>query len=279
REPLWFLAVFLGVQALLPRLLCLYDCAPWTSLLALVGAAVLVDLLRAGTGIDAIGYANLAFVWLALQQAGFLLADGQLERLPGPGRLAAAIASVAVLAIMVLAGVWSPDLIAHLNPPTTALLVLGAAQTMSLSLLRPRLISLARRPRIAVVTGFVTARTMTFYLWNLTALLLLAGAFLLLAGQGLLVLPEPSTAGWWAPRPLWLAASIALTAAAWIAGPRQRLRMPRPTRPAGHAVQAMGLGIAALGLVLAAGATALSLLNAGLLLLLALHRVRARVEG
>src|SRR5699024_10663408 len=147
REPLWFLAVFLGVQALLPRLLSIHDRAPWTSLLTLVRTAVLVDMTRAGTGSDAIVYANLAFVWLTLQQAGLLLADGQLERLPGPGRLAAAIASVAVLAIMVLAGVLSPDLIAHLNPPTTALLVLGAAQTMSLSLLRPRLISLARRPR------------------------------------------------------------------------------------------------------------------------------------
>src|SRR5699024_3404655 len=41
REPLWFLAVFLGVQALLPRLLSLHDRAPWTSLLALVGTAVL----------------------------------------------------------------------------------------------------------------------------------------------------------------------------------------------------------------------------------------------
>ena len=50
--------------------------------------------------------------------------------------------------------------------------------------------------------------------------------------------------------------------------------MPRPTRSAGHAVQAIGLGIATLGLVLAAGATALSLLGAGLLLLLALRRVR-----
>lgn len=280
REPLWFLAVFLGVQALLPRLLRLHDRAPWTSLFALVGAAVLVDLLRAGTGIEAIGYANLAFVWLALQQAGFLLADGQLERLPRPGRAAAAIASVAVLALMVLTGVWSPDLIAHLNPPTTALLVLGAAQTMALSLLRPHLISLARRPRIAAATGFVTARTMTFYLWNLSALLLLAGALLLLAVQGLLVLPEPSTAGWWVTRPLWLAASIALTAAAaWIAGPLERLRMPQPTRSVGHAAQAIGLGIAALGLVLATGATAVSLLGGSALLLLALRRARARAEG
>src|SRR5699024_4861854 len=63
-------------------------------------------------------------------------------------------------------------------------------------------------------------------------------------------------------------------APAWIAGPLDRLRTPRPPRSARHAVQAIGLGIAALGLVLASGATALSLLGAGLLLLLALRRVR-----
>src|SRR5699024_4874769 len=163
-----------------------------------VGGAVAVDVLRARTGIDAVGYANLALVWLALQQAGFLLADGHLERLSSRARLLGAIGSVTFLAAMVLGGVWSPDLIAHLNPPTTALLVLGAAQTMVLSLLRPRLAAVALRPRVAAVTGFVTARTMTFYLWNLSALLLLAGASLLLAGQGLLSLPEPSTTEWWA---------------------------------------------------------------------------------
>ena len=276
REPLWFLAVFLGAQALLPMLLRAHERAPWASLLALVGGAVAVDVLRARTGIDAVGYANLALVWLALQQAGFLLADGHLERLSSRARLLGAIGSVAFLAAMVLGGVWSPDLIAHLNPPTTALLVLGAAQTMVLSLLRPRLAAFALHPRVAAVTGFVTARTMTFYLWNLSALLLLAGASLLLAGQGLLSLPEPSTTEWWADRPLWLAASIALTAAiAWIAGPLERRPMPRPTRSVRRAVQSIGLGIAALGLVLAAGATPLSAMGALVLLLLALGRVRA----
>jgi hypothetical protein len=276
REPLWFLAVFLGAQALLPTLLRLHERAPWAGLLALAGGAVLVDVLRARTGIDAVGHANLGFVWLTLQQAGFLLADGHLERLSRRGRMLGAIAAVAFLAVMMLGGIWSPDLISHLNPPTTALLVLGAAQTMVLSLLRPRLARLARGPRVMAVTSFVTARTMTFYLWNLSALLLLAGGSLLLAGRGLIVLAEPSTAQWWATRPLWLAASIALTAAAaWIAGPLERLRMPRPTRSALRALQAIGLGIAALGIVLAAGATPLSAMAALVLLLLALGRARA----
>ena len=51
--------------------------------------------------------------------------------------------------------------------------------------------------------------------------------------------------------------------------------MPRPTRSVRRAVQSIGLGIAALGLVLAAGATPLSAMGALVLLLLALGRVRA----
>lgn len=276
REPLWFLAVFLGAQALLPLLLRAHDRAPWHSLLALVGGAVVVDVLRAQTGIDAIGYANVAFVWLALQQAGFLLADGHLEAFPRRARVLGALVAGGGLLAVFSSGLWSPDLIAHLNPPTTALLVVGVVQTLVLSLVRPWLRELTGRPRVAAVTGFVTARTMTFYLWNLSALLVLAGGALLMAHWGVLDLPEPSSAGWWLTRPLWLAASIALTAtAAWLLGPLERLRPVRPTREARRTAQAVLLGLAGLLVVLAAGASPLSGIAALVLLLGALARIRA----
>ncbi|UVY84662.1 acyltransferase [Brachybacterium sp. NBEC-018] len=280
REPLWFLAVFLGVQSLLPLLLRAHERAPWASLAALAGGAVAVDLLRGQTGIEAIGYANLGFVWLALQQAGFLLADGRIDALPRRVRAAGIVLALAGLGTAFVTGFWSPDLIAHLNPPTTALLVLGAAQTLALSLARPHLARLAARPRIAAVTGFVTARTMTFYLWNLSALLLLAGGSLLLSQQGLLTLPEPSSAAWWASRPLWLAASIALTAAAaWLAGPLERLRPVRPTHAPRRTAQAVLLGLAGLLVLLAAGISPLSGLLALALLLGALARIRGPRSG
>lgn len=275
REPLWFLAVFLGAQALLPMLLRAHERAPWSTLLALVGSAVLVDVLRAQTGIEAIGYANLAFVWLALQQAGFLLADGRIEALSLRTRLLGALAAVATLLTAFASGFWSPDLIAHLNPPTTALLVVGAAQTLALSLVRPQLRELAARPLVAAVTGFVTARTMTFYLWNLSALLLLAGGSLLLAQWGVLTLPAPSSLEWWLDRPQWLLASIALTAtAAWLFGPLERVRPVRPTREPRRTGQAIALGLAGLGMLLIAGASPASGLVALVLLLGALARIR-----
>src|SRR5690606_16709663 len=75
-QPLWFLGVFLICQALLPALANAHARSPRTTLALLVLASLAVDLLRAQTGVDGLGFLNLAFVWLALQQLGFFLADG-----------------------------------------------------------------------------------------------------------------------------------------------------------------------------------------------------------
>jgi hypothetical protein len=62
---------------------------------------------------------------------------------------------------------YSPDLIANINPPTAALLLVGIAHTSLLSLHRERLERFSRRPRVAAFTAFVTVRTMTIYLWHM----------------------------------------------------------------------------------------------------------------
>lgn len=275
-EPLWFLGVFLASQALLPALLVAHEKAPRATLIGLVTSAVLVDALRAVTGIDAIGYLNIAFVWLALQQAGFFLAEGRIDALSRRTRALGGLAAGMLLAGTVTAGVFSPDLIANLNPPTTALLLVGAAQTAVLSLLRDRITQLSIRPRVAAFTAFVTARTMTIYLWNLTALLTLAAISAFLAMNGALVLPEPSSLGWWLTRPVWLALAFLLTAAVgWALGGSERLRLPRPTTSARRAAQAVLLGLTGVLVLLLAGTTVLHVVIALAAILAALARIRA----
>ncbi|APX32820.1 hypothetical protein BH708_08905 [Brachybacterium sp. P6-10-X1] len=277
-EPLWFLGVFLACQALLPAQLALHARAPWALFAALAAAAVAVDVLRGATGADAIGYANLAFVWLALQQLGFLLADGHLERLPVPVRKAAGIAAVTVLVLVVAAGGWSADLIAHMNPPTTALLLVGLAQTLLISLLRRPLTALSERPRVAASTRFVTAHSMTIYLWNLPVLLFAAGASAHLALLGAGPLPEPSSPAWWVTRPVWLIGTVLLTlGVAWLLGGIERRRAPWPTDSPRRALQGVLLGLAAVLLLLLAGATPLTTAIAvclGSIALLRIHRSR-----
>src|SRR5690606_24954836 len=140
----------------------------------LVAAAVLVDAARALTGVDGIGFLNLAFAWLALQQTGFLLADGTIDRIPRRVRGRLAVVGVGLLASSMMLGIHDPDLVANINPPTTALLMVGLTHTMLVSLHRRRLRNWSRMPALAALRTFVTPRAMTIYLWHMTVLLTMA---------------------------------------------------------------------------------------------------------
>lgn len=226
-QPLWFLGVFLPCQALLPVLLAAHERAPMRSILALVATAIAVDAVRGVTGIEAIGFLNLAFVWLALQQLGFFLADGRIDALRRRTRVLVVSGAVAALALTFISGLFSPDLLENLNPPTTTLLLVGAAQTALFSLARAPLTRFSRRTGVAAFTRFVTARTMTFYMWHMPVLLTMAGVTALVAMNARMPLPEPSSIGWWATRPLWLALAVALTAGVVTVMARwERGRMP-----------------------------------------------------
>ena len=211
-QPLWFLAMFLLCQALLPAFVALHDRAPLPTIGALAAAAVAVDVLRAVAGQEALGFLNLAFVWLALQQLGFFLADGRIDALTRRTRIVAGVAAVLLLVALFLTGVYSPDLIANINPPTAAMLLVGVAHTALLSLHRDRLARLSRRTPVAAFTAFVTRRTMTIYLWHMPVLLAMAGASAVFALTTGFALPALDSADWWAGRPLWLLSALALTA-------------------------------------------------------------------
>lgn len=279
-QPLWFLAVFLLCQALLPALLAAHERAPLRTIALLVAAAGAVDALRAVTGVDAIGMLNLAFVWLALQQLGFVMADGTIDALRRRTRIVIGIAAVAALAASMVGGVFSADLYENLNPPTTALLLVGIAQTALLSLLRAPLAAASRRPAAAAFTGFVTARTMTIYLWHMPVLLAMAGVSALVALTTGLELPEPSSLTWWLTRLPWFVVALSLTAAvAWALAGLERRRLPRPTASVARICHAVLLGLAAIVLLLAAGTSVLTAIAAIALGLCALARIRAGAQG
>lgn len=274
-QPLWFLGAFLLCQALLPALHRAHRAAPLTTLGALVAAAVLVDVSRATTGIDAIGFLNLAFVWLALQQIGFFFADGRIDALSRRARWALAVGTAGVLAALISTTVYSPDLFENLNPPTAALLLLGAAQTALLSLARGALTRLSARPRVAAFSDFVNARSMTIYLWHMPVVLGLAGGLALAGMHFGVALPAPSTSEWWLTRPLWWAGVVVVTAVIAVAvSAVERRRLPRVTASPRRAARAALAGIIAIVLLLAGGTTVATALIATLLLLVALSQAR-----
>ena len=254
-QPLWFLAVFLLAQALIPVLARAHRAAPLITITALATAAVLVDIARAVSGVDAIGFFNLAFVWLTMQQLGFLLADGRVDALSRQTRMRVGAAAVIALAIFFVTGIYSPDLIANTNPPTTALLLVGIAHTSAFSLLREPLTALASG-RLARFTAFIAQRAMTIYLWHMTVLLVLAGGAAMLAIGGVLDLPAPVSPMWWLGRPTWLALALGLTALISIPLARlETIRAPRATPRTGRVVAATVLGAAAVAVLLVLGTT------------------------
>src|SRR5690606_31852127 len=70
-SPLWFLAVYLMLVALLPVALWLHHRFGMLTLVWLAGAVMLVDVLRFRHGVPGIGWLNMVLVWGLAHQAGF----------------------------------------------------------------------------------------------------------------------------------------------------------------------------------------------------------------
>lgn len=275
-QALWFLGVYLLCTGLVPLMTALHRAAPRLTLVVL-GALVLgVDGVRIGTGIAELGFANLLFVWLLLQQLGFFLAEG---RIPSHRRtlVLGTLGAFGALAVLCAYGVYSPDLFENLNPPTMALVLLGSAQLCLFQLARPLLRTLSGVRTIATVVGAVNARAMTIYSWHMLVLIGLAALLLVTVGEAL---PAPLTADWWATRPLWFAAvALALVLVVALTGRREaasaRTRSV-PRLPAGRALSAFLLASGGTVLVLGFGALPAAWLTGAVLLLVSLWATHSR---
>ncbi|ALX67062.1 acyltransferase family protein [Microbacterium sp. XT11] len=274
-QPLWFLAVFLLCQALLPALAAAHERAPRLTLALLAGAALSVDGVRIATGAEAVGFLNLAFVWLTLKQLGFFFADGSIDALGRKVRAVTGVGAIALLVATTAAGVYSPDLIASINPPTGALLLVGMAHLSALSLFRDRLRAISRAPLAASFSRFVNGRAMTIYLWHMPVLLAMAGVSALAALTAGVHLSTPSSLGWWIGRPLWLGAALAFAALTALLFTRaETAPAPAAATAPGRLLGAVLLGVASVGLLLVVGTSPITAAVSvgGLLCALALAR-------
>ena len=198
-QPLWFLGVYILCSALVPVMLRAHERAPRLALLGLALAILSVDGLRAATGVDAIGFANLLFVWLGVQQLGFWLADGRAPSLRQAG------GALAVIVVLVLIGASPANLFDALNPPTAALALLGVVQVALFAAVRGRLAVWAAHPSARTVSDVINSRAMTIYAWHMPVVVLLGGALVALATwTPEVVLPTPLSGEWWLSRPVWL---------------------------------------------------------------------------
>jgi fucose 4-O-acetylase-like acetyltransferase len=205
--PLWFLSIYVLVIAAVPGLLALHRRYGVAIPVALTVGTVLADIAHYGLDQSWIAVVNYGFVWLAVLELGFLWRDGALtERRWLPWAMVGTGLSLVVALVS-----WFDYPIAMITlskadrsnafPPSLALLALGVAQTGAVLLLEGAANRWLRSPRVWFVVAMANAMIMTFYLWNMSAVVLAA---VLVFPTGVAPQPEPLSAAWWGLRPAWI---------------------------------------------------------------------------
>jgi hypothetical protein len=236
---LWFVAVYALLLAVTPWCVRLHERFGLRVPAVLAVAAVGVDVLRFGTGIGALGWLNVLLVWLVPYLLGFSYADGRLTALSRRMLAGVALASVGGLVALVSAGPYPlsmvglpGDKVSNMSPPTVCLLAVTGYQLALALLARGLVLRLLRRPAVAGAVGFLRDRSMTLYLWHLTAMFVVTGLVLFgLGGR----LPAAWTSAWWLSRPAWYLALLGLLAGgvrafSWIERGRPAAAVPAPSR-------------------------------------------------
>lgn len=211
--PVWFLAVYLLVTALVPWTWRLWKAAGLWSFAALVAGAVLVDWLTLTRGVPYVNFANFLFVWVGVHQLGYAWVEGRFDRLWKPLLLLAgglaALLGLSVYGPYPIAMIGVPGAeITNSMPPTIALLALGVAQAGLVIALEGPGRRMLENARAWTATVLLNGMIMSVYLWHLTAFVLVMVAAWLLGGLGLRV--EPGSGEWWLTRPVWFALYIAV---------------------------------------------------------------------
>jgi fucose 4-O-acetylase-like acetyltransferase len=205
--PLWFLSIYLLVVAAAPALLALHRRFGLPLVIALCLGTVLVDLVHYGLDQAWIAVANYAFVWLSVLELGFLWRGGRLTARPWiPWAMVGG--GLATLIVLVTSFDYPVSMItlqasdrSNAFPPSLALLALGVAQTGIVLLLERMGNRWLGRPRVWLSVAVANSMIMTFYLWNMSAVVLAA---VLVFPTGIAPQPEPLSAAWWWLRPVWL---------------------------------------------------------------------------
>jgi hypothetical protein len=225
--PLWFLAVYLVVVCIAPWMVDLHRRYRWGVVTAMVGGAVIADVIGFQLGISWVRWANVGFVLLLPHQLGFFYADGTFARLSKRvfwGMMAVGLGGLVILTnppFWRLFGDvrfdWFPvigaypksllgtdvELVSNAYPPTLCFLLGGVWSIGAIMLLRPYLARWLQDPRPWKATIFLNSVIMTLFLWHMTAYLFTVLTLWPL-GFGH---QHDSTASWWLERPLWIGLS------------------------------------------------------------------------
>lgn len=241
-QPLWFLAVYVLVVAVAPAMVAAQRRWGWAVPVALAGGVALVDLARWPLGVPLVGWANLALVWLFAHQLGVAWRDGALRTWSRRRLVGLAALGLGGLFVLTGAGGYPHSMVGGVGearsntfPPSLALLSLGLWQFAAALLVRPVVDRWLDRPRAWAAVVAANGLAMTVFLWHLTALLVVAAVAL---PSGWMPQPPAGSAGWWAWRPVWIAALVVALVPLVAVFARYELRRPAPSSTPLSAVRA-----------------------------------------
>ncbi|MFJ4028561.1 acyltransferase [Paenarthrobacter sp. NPDC089989] len=189
--PLWFLAAYLTAQVSVPLMARFHHRAPWLTFGILAALIITVDSLRGA--IPVLAFVNMVFVWCAVQQLGFFMADGFFRDRSRPWLFGAIASSNLLLGVVTGVAIYPGNMVENINPPNLCLLLLGISQAATLQLLRNGIRWLGSVRWIQALIAVAGRRAMTVYLWHLPLLVGMAGLLLLTDFPK----PSPETADWW----------------------------------------------------------------------------------
>ncbi|MEV6861291.1 acyltransferase [Streptosporangium subroseum] len=205
-SPLWFIAVYLVLIALLPIALWLHRRFDVLVLIWLAGAALVVDVLRLRYGYEAAGWLNMIIVWGLAHQAGFFY--DRVVALARQFDVAILWTGLFGLFGLVYSGIYPGsmvgvpgDKLSNMAPPTFVIVALLVFQIGLVEVLRPSMERLLERPRWQRVNETVNRFALPLFLFHTTGMAIwVAMTWWLLGGappsQGA---PDLS---WWLERPL-----------------------------------------------------------------------------
>jgi fucose 4-O-acetylase-like acetyltransferase len=231
---LWFLPVYLLLNALTPVLLAAHRRWGLAVPAAMAVATALVAVARTVHGLRFLGYADYLFVWGCVHQWGFAWSDGRLTS-PRWRPYALAAAGAALLVGLVASGAYKVDMVGsgNTNPPSIAFLAFAAAQSGLVLAAEPWACRRLAGPRLWGWVRRLNSVVMNVYLWHFVPALVVAVAFY---ATGVFAQPAIGSAQWWELRVLWLALLTVLLVpliAAVGRAERPMLRLPGGVGPAG----------------------------------------------
>nr|WP_093941004.1 acyltransferase [Actinoalloteichus hoggarensis] len=205
-SPLWFLAVYLVLIALLPFSLWLHRRFDLLALIWMGGAAMLVDVLRFRYGLELLGWLNMLLVWGLAHQAGFFY-----QRLARVGRRFGPVVlwvGLFALAGLVFSGLYPGsmvgvpgDRLSNMAPPTFVIVALLAFQMGAVEVLRPRMQVLLQRARWQRFNDVINRFALPLFLFHTTGMALSQVVTWLIQGSPVNDTTVPDV-GWWLERPI-----------------------------------------------------------------------------